>query len=63
MTKALHKLKREGVHLSAEVPGRLSPYLTSHVNRFGIYHSVAERLGVAVKRSGLRFSHPIQVLL
>jgi len=38
MTKALHKLKREGVDLSAEVLSHLSPYLTSHVNRFGVYH-------------------------
>jgi hypothetical protein len=43
MTKALHKLRREGIHLSAEVLSRLSPYLTSHVNRFGIYHLELDR--------------------
>jgi hypothetical protein len=48
MTKALHKLKREGVHLSAEVLGRLSPYLTSHVNRFGIYHLELDRQPPAI---------------
>lgn len=37
MTRALHKLAGEGVHLSAETLGRLSPYLTGHVNRFGEY--------------------------
>lgn len=43
MTKALHKLKREGVDLSAEVLSHLSPYLTSHVNRFGVYHLELDR--------------------
>jgi len=43
MTKALNKLKREGVHLSAEVRCRLSPYLASHVNRFGVYHLELDR--------------------
>ena len=37
MTRALHKLKKEGIDLSAEVVSRLSPYLTGHVNRFGMY--------------------------
>jgi TnpA family transposase len=43
MTKALNKLKREGVHLSAEALSRLSPYLTGHVNRFGVYHLELDR--------------------
>jgi long-subunit acyl-CoA synthetase (AMP-forming) len=37
MTQALHKMAKEGVALSEEVLRHLSPYLTEHVNRFGVY--------------------------
>lgn len=48
MTKALRKLKRKGVYLSAETLGRFSPYLTSHVNRFGVYHLELDRQPPAI---------------
>jgi TnpA family transposase len=37
MTKALHKMRSEGMRLDADTLARLSPYLTGHVNRFGEY--------------------------
>jgi Tn3 transposase DDE domain-containing protein len=39
LTRAMYKLKRERVHLSAEALFRLRPYLTSHINRLGVYIS------------------------
>ncbi|MBA3438385.1 MAG: Tn3 family transposase [Pyrinomonadaceae bacterium] len=37
MTGALHRLLREGVAVSEETLRHLSPYLTEHINRFGVY--------------------------
>ncbi len=37
MTQALHKMRKEGVHVNADMLSRLSPYITRHVNRFGEY--------------------------
>ena len=37
MTRALHKMSKEGMQLNADTVSRLSPYLTGHLNRFGEY--------------------------
>ena len=37
MTRALHKMRKEGMRMDADTLARLSPYLTGHVNRFGEY--------------------------
>jgi hypothetical protein len=37
MTQALHHLLREGVVAKEETLRHLSPYLTEHINRFGVY--------------------------
>jgi TnpA family transposase len=37
MTRALHKMRKEGMPINADTLTRLSPYLTGHVNRFGEY--------------------------
>jgi hypothetical protein len=48
MTKALHRLSKEGVALSKETLQCLSPYLTAHVNRFGDYQLELSRKPLAV---------------
>jgi TnpA family transposase len=37
LTQALHRLLREGVAAKEETLRHLSPYLTEHINRFGVY--------------------------
>jgi TnpA family transposase len=37
MTRALHKMSKEGMRLNADTVSRLSPYLMGHLNRFGEY--------------------------
>ena len=37
MTRVLAELREEGRQISAEVLAGLSPYRTSHINRFGDY--------------------------
>ena len=37
MTKAIDRLKAEGQEISNEVLAAVSPYQTSHINRFGQY--------------------------
>ena len=37
MTNALLALRQEGVGVTPEAVGRLSPYLTEHIKRFGQY--------------------------
>ena len=37
MTKALRKLKREGVHVNERLLAKLSPYWTEHINLLGDY--------------------------
>ena len=37
MTKAIDQLKAEGQEISEEVKAAMSPYQTSHINRFGQY--------------------------
>jgi TnpA family transposase len=37
MTQALHKMRKEGVHVNADTLSRLSPYIMQHINRYGEY--------------------------
>lgn len=37
MTMALHRLLWEGVGVKEETLRHLSPYITKHINRFGVY--------------------------
>jgi Tn3 transposase DDE domain len=37
MTPALHKLRADGVQVGAEEVAALSPYIRSHISRFGQY--------------------------
>jgi Transposase. len=48
MTQALHKMACEGVALSEEALRHLSPYLTEHVNRFGVYEWNPQRKAPAI---------------
>jgi hypothetical protein len=48
MTQALHKVACEGVALSEEALRHLSPYLTEHVNRFGVYEWNPQRKAPAI---------------
>ena len=43
LTRVLHDLTVEGYEVEAEAVGRLSPYLTEHINRFGKYTLNLER--------------------
>jgi Tn3 transposase DDE domain len=43
MTKAIDRLKAEGQEISDEVLAAVSPYQTSHINRFGQYQLHARR--------------------
>ena len=43
MTKAIDRLKAEGEEISDEVLAAVSPYQTSHINRFGQYQFQARR--------------------
>jgi hypothetical protein len=44
MTKAIDQLKAHGQEISKEVLAALSPYQTSHTNRFGQYQLQSRRL-------------------
>ncbi|MCA0247930.1 MAG: transposase, partial [Proteobacteria bacterium] len=37
MTRTLAELRKEGIELSPDILAGLSPYRTSHINRFGDY--------------------------
>ena len=37
MTTVLRKLQQEGSCVTPEIVSRLSPYLTEHIKRFGLY--------------------------
>lgn len=37
MTNVLCELQQEGIHVTPEIVSRLSPYLTEHIKRFGLY--------------------------
>ena len=37
MTNVLHDLQRDGVRITPELLGCMSPYLTGHLKRFGHY--------------------------
>jgi TnpA family transposase len=37
MTTVLRKLQQEGICVTPEIVSRLSPYLTEHIKRFGLY--------------------------
>ena len=43
MTKAIDRLKAQGQEVSDEVLAALSPYQTSHINRFGQYQLQSRR--------------------
>jgi hypothetical protein len=44
MTGVLHRLLREGVAVEEETLRHLSPYLTEHINRFGVYEWNPQRI-------------------
>jgi TnpA family transposase len=44
MTKAIEKLKAQGQEISNEVLAAISPYQTSHINRFGQYQLQSRRV-------------------
>jgi TnpA family transposase len=48
LTRILHELNQQGYELEAEALAELSPYLTQHVNRFGLYHLDLERQPQAI---------------
>jgi hypothetical protein len=39
LTKIINQLVNEGHPVTQEMAASLSPYMTSHVNRFGVYHT------------------------
>ncbi|HZS09355.1 MAG TPA: Tn3 family transposase [Blastocatellia bacterium] len=51
MTQVLHRLLRDGVAVREETLRHLSPYLTEHINRFGVYEWNPQR-AVAQLRAG-----------
>jgi hypothetical protein len=54
MTRVLTQLRGEGVRISAEMLRGLSPYRTSHINRFGDY-----TLDVSREVAPLEYATPI----
>ena len=48
MTNVLYELRQQGEGVTPEVVRRLSPYLTGHVNRFGVYHLELDRQPPAI---------------
>jgi hypothetical protein len=48
LTRILHDLKQQGYKFEPEAIAVLSPYLTQHVNRFGLYHLDLERQPQAI---------------
>ena len=43
LTRILNQLHQQGHRFSSEAISALSPYLTEHINRFGLYHLDSER--------------------
>ena len=37
LTETIHALQKTGIHITKEDISRLSPYMTSHIKRFGDY--------------------------
>lgn len=52
MTRTLAELRKAGTELSPEVLAGLSPYRTSHINRFGDYTLDLEKEVVPLDYSG-----------
>jgi hypothetical protein len=48
MTRALYKLRADGVQIEPEAVAALSPYTRSHINRFGQYTFDLRRRPLAV---------------
>jgi hypothetical protein len=48
LTRILHGLNQQGYELEAGALAELSPYLTQHVNRLGLYHLDLERQPQAI---------------
>lgn len=48
LTRILHDLNQQGYEFEPEAIAVLSPYLTQHVNRFGLYHLDLERQPQAI---------------
>jgi Tn3 transposase DDE domain len=48
MTRALYKLRADGMQIDPEVVAALSPYIRSHINRFGLYSFDLNRRPLAV---------------
>lgn len=44
MTKAIEQLKAQGQEITKEVLAAISPYQTSHINRFGQYQLQSRRV-------------------
>ncbi len=43
MSRTLAEMRKEGIELTPEILAGLSPYRTSHINRFGDYHLDLDR--------------------
>ncbi len=48
MTRVLHKLRADGVPVEADTVAALSPYIRSHINRFGRYTLNLSRTPMAI---------------
>ena len=48
MTRALHTLNGQGMHIEPEAVAALSPYIRSHINRFGLYSFDLSRQPLAI---------------
>jgi hypothetical protein len=48
LTRILHDLNQQGYAFEPEAIAELSPYLTQHVNRFGLYHLDLQRQPQAI---------------
>ena len=48
MTRVLHKLRADGVPVEADTVAALSPYIRSHINRFGQYNLDMSRTPAAI---------------
>jgi len=48
MTRVLHRLRAEGVPVEADTVAALSPYIRSHINRFGEYKLDLSRAPAAI---------------
>jgi hypothetical protein len=48
MTRALHKLRAEGVPVEPETVAALSPYIRAHITRFGQYTLDVSRTPAAI---------------